>query len=64
MTPKFIQLLEKCVLDGVILGHKKAYKHTSTPSEADINDSIFNEVLNELHDWFDFDEFMKEKTND
>jgi hypothetical protein len=27
MTPKFMQLLEQCVQDGVILGHKRAYKH-------------------------------------
>ena len=47
MTPKFTQLLEQCILDGVILGHKRAYKHNDAPSESDINQSIVNEVLNE-----------------
>lgn len=62
MTPKFTQLLEQCILDGVILGHKRAYKHSDEPSESDINQSIVNEVLNELHEWFDFDENkLKEK---
>jgi len=62
MTPKFTQLLEKCILDGVVLGHTRAYKHDSAPSEADINQSIVNEVLNEIHEWFDFDEAkLKEK---
>jgi len=56
MTPKFLQLLEKCILDGVILGHTRAYKHTDSPSESDINQSIVNEVFNEIHEWFDFDE--------
>jgi hypothetical protein len=56
MTPKFLQLLEKCILDGVILGHKRAYKHTDSPNESDINQSIVNEVFNEIHEWFDFDE--------
>ena len=37
MTPKFTQLLEKCILDGVVLGHKRAYKYDSEPSESDIN---------------------------
>jgi hypothetical protein len=56
MTPKFIQLLEKCITDGVILGHTRAYKHNDAPSKADINESIVREVLNEVHEWFDFDE--------
>ena len=64
MTPKFTKLLEKCILDGVIFGHKRAYKHDSTPSETDINGSIVNEVLTEIHEWFDFDEAkLKEKNN-
>jgi hypothetical protein len=64
MTPKFTQLLEKCILDGVILGHKRAYKHNSTPDESEINASIVNEVLNEIHEWFDFDEAkLKERNN-
>ena len=65
MTPKFTQLLEKCILDGVVLGHKRAYKHDSTPTDSDINQSIVNEVLNEIHEWFDFDEAkLKEKNSD
>jgi hypothetical protein len=56
MTPKFIQLLEKCITDGVTLGHTRAYKHNDAPSRADINESIVREVLNEVHEWFDFDE--------
>ena len=60
MTPKFIQLLESCIIDGVALGHTKAYKHNDTPSKHEINESIVNEVLFELHEWFDFDE-QKEK---
>jgi hypothetical protein len=64
MTPKFTQLLEKCILDGVILGHTRAYKHNSAPSESDINQSIVNEVLNEIHEWFDIlAETIKEKQN-
>jgi len=62
MTPKFTQLLEQCILDGVILGHKRAYKYNDAPSESDINQSIVTEVLNEIHEWFDFDE-AKPKEN-
>jgi len=64
MTPKFTLLLEKCVLDGVILGHKRAYKHNTIPSESDINESIFNEVINELHEWFDFEVKSNKEAHD
>ena len=65
MTPKFTQLLEKCILDGVVLGHKRAYKHDSAPSESDINQSVVNEVLTEIYEWFDFDDAkLKEKNYD
>ena len=60
MTPKFIQLLEKCILDGVTRGHTRAYKHNDAPSRSDINEAIVREVLNELHEWFDFDETKEE----
>jgi len=62
MTPKFLQLLETCIIDGVALGHKRAYKYNDAPSESDINLSIVYEVINEIHEWFDFDEAkLKEK---
>jgi hypothetical protein len=56
MTPKFMQLLEQCVQDGVLLGHKRAYKHNDAPSESDIRMHIVREVMNEIHEWFDCDE--------
>ena len=62
MTPKFSQLLEQCILDGVVLGHKRAYKHNDKPSEHEINQAIVNEVLNEIHEWFDFDETKEKNT--
>lgn len=62
MTPKFTQLLEECILDGIVLGYTRAYKHNSDPSSTDIKESIFNAVLSEIHEWFDFDEAkLKEK---
>lgn len=62
MKPKFIRLLAECVTDGVVLGHTRAYKHNNDPSTADINESIVREVLNEIHEWFDFDELNQGET--
>jgi hypothetical protein len=61
MTPKFMQLLEQCILDGVVIGHTRAYKHNDAPSESDINTSIVREVMNEIDEWFEFDVTLKEK---
>jgi hypothetical protein len=60
MTPKFMQLLEQCIADGVVIGHNRAYKHTDNPSKTQIHESIVNEVLFQIHQWFDFDD-AKEK---
>jgi len=62
MTPKFMQLLERCIEDGVVIGHNRAYKHTNNPSKTQINESIVNEVFIQIHEWFDFDD-AKEKNN-
>jgi hypothetical protein len=62
VTPKFIQLLETCIKDGVVWGHTRAYKHNDHPSKAEINEAIVNAVLLEIHEWFDFDENTKVDT--
>ena len=56
MTPKFIYLLEQCILDGITVGHDRAYKHTDSPGRHEINEAIFMAVMEELDEWFDFDE--------
>ena len=53
MTPKFIQLLEMCIMDGIQMGHNRAYKHNDTPEREEINEAIFMAVLEEIHEWFD-----------
>jgi hypothetical protein len=62
MTPEFTQLLKQCITDGVILVHKGVYKHNDAPSVSDINQLIVTEVLNEIHEWFDFDEPKEKNT--
>ncbi len=64
MTPKFMQLLETCIMDGVVWGHTRAYKHNDQPSKAEINEAIVNAVILEIHEWFDFDETTPKETHD
>jgi hypothetical protein len=56
-----MQLLEQCILDGVVIGHTRAYKHDDAPTKSDINMSIVQEVMNEIDGWFEFDVTLKEK---
>jgi hypothetical protein len=61
MKPRFMQLLETCIIDGVLAGHNRAYKHNDAPAKHEINEAIVNAVLIEIHEWFEFDDGIEEK---
>jgi hypothetical protein len=44
-----------------MLGWNRAHKHDATPEDEAIRNAIEQAVLNEICEWFDFDEV---KTND
>lgn len=55
MTPKFMQLLEMCLQNGIKRGLARAYKHTDEPSAVDIENALLLEITNEIYEWFDTD---------
>lgn len=59
MRAKTRLLLERCIEDGVKRGYVRAFKHTDSPSEAGILQSIEDAVWLEIDEYFDF-----EATND
>jgi hypothetical protein len=61
MKAKEYNLIAQCVETGVMLGWNRAHKHTDTPDPDTIRSAIEHAVLNEICEWFDFDEV---KTND
>ncbi len=61
MKAKEYNLIAQCVETGVMLGWNRAHKHDATPEDEAIRDAIEQAVLNEICEWFDFDEV---KTND
>ena len=61
MKAKEYNLITQCVETGVMLGWNRAHKHTDTPDPDTIRNAIEQAVLNEICEWFDFDEV---KTND
>jgi hypothetical protein len=56
MKPKFYNVLEMAIEEGVRYGYNRAHKHLENPSENVIIDSIVENVMNSINDWFDFEE--------
>jgi hypothetical protein len=61
MKAKEYNLITQCVETGVMLGWNRAHKHDATPEDEAIRNAIEMAVLNEICEWFDFEEV---KTND
>jgi hypothetical protein len=47
-------LISNAVDSGVAYGLRRAYKHTETPSQEDITESVAREVMNEICNVLDF----------
>lgn len=58
MKPKALKLLEQCIEIGVEVGLHRAHKHNESPSREQIQQSIEDAILHEIHEWFDFSEEM------
>jgi hypothetical protein len=56
MRPKFRKVLEIAVEQGVSYGYSRAHKHVENPTEGAIIDSIVEQVMNSLDEWFDFED--------
>jgi pyruvate-formate lyase len=56
MRPNFRKVLETAIEGGVQYGYSRAHKHIENPSEGAIIDSIVEQVMNSLDEWFDFDD--------
>ena len=55
MKPKTYKVLELCVETGVKYGLARTYKHTDSPSLAELEDNILSAIDYELCEWFDFE---------
>lgn len=52
-------LLQRCVEMGVSLGYNRAFKYADEPSEDIIKENIVDAVMNEISNWFIFEESFK-----
>jgi hypothetical protein len=49
-------LLSQCVDDGIAAGWRHAHKHVEHPDEAVIAEHLSRDIMNEVCEWFEFDE--------
>ncbi len=55
MRPKITVILEQAIAEGVRRGYRRAFKHNDSPTENAILDSLEEQVMNSIHDYFTFD---------
>jgi hypothetical protein len=56
MTPDAYKVMVLAVETGVALGVRRAFKHDPKPSEDQIAATIEQAVINEICEWFKFEE--------
>lgn len=56
MTPKLLPLLERCIDSGIEQGYRRAFKHSDKPDAGYVQQCVYDAILSELHEWFEFDE--------
>ena len=59
MTPDAYKVMQMAVETGVALGVRRAYKHSAKPSEEAIIAAVERAVIDEICEWFRFDEEVK-----
>ena len=55
MKIKIYKLIEELVEQGTNAGWNRAHKHTDTPDEETIKNCIEQYIMNNFHDYFEFD---------
>lgn len=56
MKPKIRAILEDCIERGVRRGYSRAHKHTPSPKEESIFESIEDCIMGEIYEWFSFND--------
>ena len=55
MKPKFNMVLDMCLENGIERGWNRAHKHHDNPTEDVIKNQIYESIMEDLHEWFDFE---------
>jgi hypothetical protein len=55
MKPKFREVLELAIEQGVARGYRRAHKYVENPTEESIAATIEECVMSAIYDWFEFE---------
>ena len=61
MVAKEYNVMQMAVSAGVEYGYNRAHKHTDSPSEGEIKEAIIKAVMDDICEWFVFEEVYKEQ---
>ncbi len=56
MKPKTYHILSNSIESGILLGYRRAFKHNDNPLEESIVESIHHSIMNEVSEYFSFDD--------
>lgn len=56
MKVKMYNLISECIERGTLRGYRRAHKHLEDPDEVSVVDNIHREIMNELCEYFDFND--------
>lgn len=60
MRVRSYEVFRRAIEEGVAYGWRRAHKHTDKPAEGTIKDEIVEGILNEVCEYFDFDDHRDE----
>jgi len=55
MKAKTRTILEIAISQGIFLGYTRAFKHDPSPSGERIQESIMDQIMNSIDEYFDFE---------
>ena len=53
VTPRFYQVLQMAIEEGIARGYTLAYKYQDDPPPDRIKEQIYDCVMGSLHEWFE-----------
>lgn len=59
MRVRAYDVLRRAIEEGVEYGWRRAHKHTDAPDTETIKDQIVTAILNEVSEYFDFDDEVR-----
>ena len=55
MKPNHHKIISECVDNGIRYGIMRAHKYNENPSDEDIAEKVFDAVMNEICEYYDFE---------